>query len=73
MTMTLTGQIDPDSFGLCTCCIICGESVPLTQNEVTSLEYGHDIHSKVCDKCRAAVLRMRELMEAEVNGQQRSN
>ena len=63
MTMTLVGQINPDSFGLCTCCIICGEPVPLTPNDVVSLEHGRDIHSKVCDKCKAAVLRMRELME----------
>lgn len=63
MTMTLVGQINPDSFGLCTCCIICGESVPLTQNDRIRLEHGHNIHIKVCDKCRTAVLRMRELME----------
>ena len=44
-------------------CIICGESVELTPNEVMSLEYGSHIRSKVCDKCRAAVLRMREQME----------
>ena len=68
MGMTLVWQINPDSFGLCACCIICGESVPLTPNDVISLEHGHDIHSKVCDKCKAAILRMRELMEAEVNG-----
>lgn len=44
-------------------CIICGESVDLTPNEVMSLEYGSHIRSKVCDKCRSAVLRMREQME----------
>ena len=44
-------------------CIICGESIELTPNEVMSLEYGNHIRSKVCDKCRAAVLRIREQME----------
>ena len=44
-------------------CIICGESVELTPNEELSLERGHHIHSKVCDKCRAAVFRIREQME----------
>ena len=44
-------------------CIICGETVELTPNEVMSLEYGSHIRSKVCDKCRAAVLRIRKQME----------
>ena len=54
-----------DNLSLGTYCIICGESVPLTQNEEMSLRYGHCIHSKVCDKCKAAVLRMREQVEQE--------
>lgn len=44
-------------------CIICGESVELTPNEVMSLEYGSHIRSKVCDKCKTAVLCIREQME----------
>ena len=44
-------------------CIICGESVKLTQDEEWSLKYGHSIGSKVCEKCRQAVLRMREQMK----------
>ena len=64
----LKGKINPDTVSLATYCIICGDPVILTQNERIRLEYGCWIHSKVCDKCKAAVLRMRELMEAEVNG-----
>lgn len=63
-----SGVILPDtkrvvtvSYGMS--CIICGESVALTPSEVISLEYGHHIHSKVCDECKAAVLRIREQME----------
>ena len=44
-------------------CIVCGESVILDEREVSMLEYGLPIHSKVCDKCRAAILHMREQME----------
>lgn len=41
-------------------CIICGESVELTPSEVSSLEHGHHICSRVCDECKAAVARMKE-------------
>ncbi len=44
-------------------CIVCGESVTLDEWEVSRLDYGLPIHSKVCDKCRAAILHMREQME----------
>ena len=55
------------NFSLATYCIICGEPVTLTQNERIRLEHGHCIHSKVCDKCRAAVLRIREQIKQEEN------
>ena len=53
-----------DSATLGVGCIICGESVPLTPNEIIMLEQGHgrQISSKVCDKCKQAVLHMREQM-----------
>jgi hypothetical protein len=47
---------------ICTSCIICEESIPLTEWEESALSYGHHIHSKVCDKCKAAILYMREQM-----------
>ena len=47
---------------LCVGCLICDESVPLTEQEEIAMRYGHPIHSKVCDKCRAAILYMREQM-----------
>ena len=51
-----------EKVSLCTGCIICDEPVPLTANEELLLSYGHghDIHSKVCDKCKKVILRMRE-------------
>lgn len=44
-------------------CIICGESVELTEEEEMSLSYGNHIRSKVCNECRSAVLYMRAHMQ----------
>lgn len=54
--------ISQANFRLCASCIICGESVELTEMEEAQLRYGRYIHSKVCDKCKAAILYMREQM-----------
>ena len=56
----------PKSF-LCTSCLICGESVPLTEWEELQIRHGMDIHRKVCDKCRAAILHMREQIAVKEN------
>lgn len=53
---------DQPKIRMATYCIICGESVLLTEEEEATLRYGHHIHSKVCDKCKAAILHMREQM-----------
>lgn len=42
--------------------LVCGESVVLDEQEETRLDYGLPIHSKICDKCKAAILYMREQM-----------
>lgn len=48
---------------LCMSCLICGESVVLTQEEELSLQYGHSVHSKICDKCKQAILHIRKQIE----------
>jgi len=48
-------------------CIICDESVQLTDEEVTAMQYGHHIHSKVCDKCKQAILHMRDCIQNKVD------
>jgi hypothetical protein len=48
-------------------CIICGESVELTEEEEMSLSYGDHVRSKVCNECRSAVLYMRAHMEQQEN------
>jgi hypothetical protein len=52
---------------MCISCLICGDPVPLTEMEESALRYGHHIHGKVCDKCKAAILYMREQMEQKEN------
>ena len=40
-------------------CLICGEAVEL-EKEGIALKWGHRTIYKICDKCKAAVLKMRE-------------
>lgn len=48
-----------DKCGLCVSCIICGESIELTMAEEMGSRNGHIF--KVCDECKEAVMKMREL------------
>lgn len=43
-------------------CLVCGEPVVLDEQEEMRLDYGLPIHSKICDKCKAAILYMRGQM-----------
>ncbi len=43
-------------------CLVCGEPVPLDEHEEMMLDYRLSIDSKICDKCKAAILHMREQM-----------
>ena len=68
MRNTITANLkDYPNAKLCTSCIICGASIPLTEYEEATLRYGHHLHSKVCDKCKAAVLYIREQIEQKEN------
>lgn len=48
------------NFRYCKPCIICDESVELTDEEVSSLEHGFSVQPKVCDKCKQAILNIRQ-------------
>jgi len=49
-----------------TTCIVCGESVLLTQKEKCEIYHGKSsIDNKVCDKCRRAILKMRESLNED--------
>lgn len=58
-------EIDMAMFGkvyFSTPCIVCGEYVALNEMEEAALSYGRHVSSKICDKCKAAILYMREQM-----------
>lgn len=46
-------------------CLICDEPVLLTEMESSRLNHGLNIHSKICDKCKHAVLLLRNKIEIE--------
>ena len=48
----------PIEMCMVTSCLICGESVPVSMWEN---------HSKICDKCKKAVLKLRKMLEDEEN------
>ena len=48
---------------ICIPCLVCGEGVTLTEEEEATMYYGHHVHSKVCDKCKEAILYMRDHMQ----------
>lgn len=53
-----TGHISVSAY--CTSCLICGESVDVTEYEALSRK----AVAKVCDKCKEAVLEMRRQLDA---------
>lgn len=65
--MTIARQEDvfitvtPDSIkdGIGVDCLICGEGIPLNENEKMDILHGGRIVIKICDKCKEAVLAMR--------------
>lgn len=50
-------------WSLGTPCIVCGETVPFTEYEEMLVYSGHNIQSKMCDKCKKAVLYIREQLD----------
>ena len=50
---------------LCMACLFCGEPVRLSEMEEARLNNGMYIHPKVCDKCKEAVLYIRNQLQKE--------
>ena len=46
-------------------CLICGDTVELTREEVNAIQHGVLIGCKICEKCKHAVMQMRANLEAE--------
>lgn len=59
-TITLNKNVDAR---IGTFCIVCNEVVLLTQEEEFALRHGHRIHGKVCDKCKRAILHIRNQID----------
>ena len=57
-TVTISLKNQPKA-RICMSCLICGESVPISEFEEARLLHGMDIHSKICDQCREAILYVR--------------
>jgi hypothetical protein len=53
---TATIKLENIENALCTPCLICSESVPVSML---------DNHSKICEKCKKAVLKVRKMFEEE--------
>lgn len=62
--MILNGKlIDENTWRYATECLICGESILLTDNEVAQMKYGHPLREKICNRCREAVLFIRKSVQ----------
>ena len=44
-------------------CMICDESVKLSDDEVKAMRYGYHTQPKICDKCKQAILHIRKKIE----------
>jgi hypothetical protein len=60
-TITISLKDQPKA-RLATSCIVCSESILLEPNEEEAYLHGFYVHNKICDKCKAAILYMREQM-----------
>ena len=57
MTMTIPKSSVDNVAQLCTRCLVCGESIPI----YSPFDHGY----KICDKCKRAILKMRECMKED--------
>ena len=64
-TTTVTMKMNNPKYTLSIGCLICSECIPLTTEEILKLEHGMNIHSKVCDKCKRAILHIRKETDKE--------
>lgn len=48
---------------ICISCIVCGEGVPLSDIELYHYMRGSYVDSKICDKCKQAILHIRKQID----------
>lgn len=49
--------------GIGVSCMVCNEAVLLTKNEEFLLSHGRSVGSKICDKCKEAILHVRKQLD----------
>lgn len=66
MHCTTRREINLSIFGtkyLSTPCMVCEDPIPSEEWEMQDFNYNHRAKTKICDKCKAAILYMREQMK----------
>lgn len=66
-TKTSYVELNKPFIGFGVPCIICGETVPLPEEDVMKLEHGMHIHSRVCTSCKEAVLYIKKEMSLKAS------
>ena len=61
--MAIVTRSNKDDSKWCQLCIICNEPIELDERDNKKVDRGVALSSKVCDKCRAAVLKVRKEIE----------
>lgn len=54
-----SNNFDTITPSICTACLVCGEDVPI---------FDYQSGLKICDKCKAAIMAMREQVDGERKG-----
>ena len=63
-TIDISSAYTRQKVSLATDCLICGEMIELTEIEESAVLCGGSFY-KVCDKCKQAVMKMREQIKGE--------
>ena len=66
-TETVTANKRIHHYTISKACLICGDSVELDEIETAVMMAGHHVDSKICDKCRQAILHIRKQLYPENN------
>ena len=64
VTVDISSAYMNEKVSIATPCLICGEMIELTEIEESAVLCGESFY-KVCDKCKQAVMKMREQIKGE--------
>ena len=60
--MILNNRLVNTDFRLMLPCLVCEEGIELTKEEELKIKYGGNVQPKICSKCKAAILFVRDNM-----------